>query len=660
MEDRTEVALGTGSWMLPHGSVHEAARGVSGEDEEGFCRKSFPHPSVGPLERQVSQQQTTEGCTDSSGPGSPLPDSVADLEPRVSRDAAAKKGLDSASSAPSLRVPVRPRDLAEMRAFLLSEDALSGGLGSATAKLDCWKSLSGKSEAETEGGCVVSGAFVSVEPAKTSSLKEPPRLGENGNWQCHACLNINYPRRSACNRCQTERSAENNRVVAEFISLKEDFLSMGLEPVAAAAAASAQQAARKALHSIVEKGGLLSADDHEDSAADSLSAELSLLQAAFERQQSEASSSLRSNPQSNASGKCEKLASSSAASFAFASRENSAGKAAFLRGKSFLHFSSGASASPSEASGEGGFRESAASQQFLQRLLLSPSRGERSAPQGAAVQGPTFFAAETPEVARLRAQLSASLGRHSLSTGEFDNGLLPVALLQLLLLKAHSTAETLVEKFVDLGEAHPAEKAADVLRTALAVLGFPPEDEHLAQQQSASSSFAGAAAKTAFSRRRERSFGAGAPLLLVHPEEFKNPSSFLKIYGDPLCEARSLGGASPPASVNGNWSCVTCGNVNFPRRFRCNKCADLRDAEGDRVVAEYAKAVYTQHAKTFKLQSAASLPTSNVSWAPPSSQQRSAAGESFSSQSFAFSRGASFASAPAGARLSSTPRSFAA
>lgn len=118
-----------------------------------------------------------------------------------------------------------------------------------------------------------------------------------------------------------------------------------------------------------------------------------------------------------------------------------------------------------------------------------------------------------------------------------------------------------------------------------------------------------------------------APTMLAHPDEFKNPSSFLKIYGDPLCGKQApSGNQSPPIGTigtpshdfqagnvgagfsninpmkgqNGNWACCKCSNVNFPRRFRCFKCGEYRDEVGDKIVAEYAKHVYLHHLKAYR------------------------------------------------------------
>lgn len=99
------------------------------------------------------------------------------------------------------------------------------------------------------------------------------------------------------------------------------------------------------------------------------------------------------------------------------------------------------------------------------------------------------------------------------------------------------------------------------------------------------------------------------PVVLAHPEEFRNPSSFLKVYGDPLC---GLEGTTNDLSKNeflknnvmkgknGNWVCPKCMNVNYPRRFRCNKCNEMRDGTGDAIVSDYALQVYFHHMKIYK------------------------------------------------------------
>eukprot|EP00929_Paragymnodinium_shiwhaense_P016519 TRINITY_DN124932_c0_g1_i1.p1 TRINITY_DN124932_c0_g1~~TRINITY_DN124932_c0_g1_i1.p1 ORF type:complete len:509 (+),score=63.55 TRINITY_DN124932_c0_g1_i1:101-1627(+) len=84
----------------------------------------------------------------------------------------------------------------------------------------------------------------------------------------------------------------------------------------------------------------------------------------------------------------------------------------------------------------------------------------------------------------------------------------------------------------------------------------------------------------------------GHPSVILSPEEFKNPSSFLRVYGDPLACGARKGGHQPESHLDGNWRCDHCGNVNFPRRQRCNKCQHIRGPAGDAVVLRYSLRVY--------------------------------------------------------------------
>merc|ERR1711944_337014 len=36
----------------------------------------------------------------------------------------------------------------------------------------------------------------------------PPRVGENGNWGCTKCQNVNFPHRTKCNRCGEPKGVE--------------------------------------------------------------------------------------------------------------------------------------------------------------------------------------------------------------------------------------------------------------------------------------------------------------------------------------------------------------------------------------------------------------------------------------------------------------------
>ncbi|EPT26787.1 putative zinc-finger Ran-binding domain, related protein [Toxoplasma gondii TgCatPRC2] len=138
-------------------------------------------------------------------------------------------------------------------------------------------------------------------------------------------------------------------------------------------------------------------------------------------------------------------------------------------------------------------------------------------------------------------------------------------------------------------------EAAPLLSDGQPVDGLTRTREALANSASRSSS-AGQAEVGSSRRTQGQVLGGGvhfaAPRVLVPPENLKNPSSFLKIYGDPLCFA---GSRNLVAGCRGNWKCAKCGTVNFPRRFRCKQCDKERDEEGHRIVLEYAKTVYQQY-----------------------------------------------------------------
>ncbi|EZG50648.1 putative zinc-finger Ran-binding domain protein [Gregarina niphandrodes] len=138
--------------------------------------------------------------------------------------------------------------------------------------------------------------------------------------------------------------------------------------------------------------------------------------------------------------------------------------------------------------------------------------------------------------------------------------------------------------------------AAEVFKAGLEILGHAPPPA-VANERGGNGSSAGRGVSNAGITDAAAAFSG---VKLVHPDEFKNPSTFLKIYGDPLCFSRL--GPLPKKDRNGNWECQDCGNVNFPRRFRCNMCQKARSPEGDQLVAEYAAQVYERYQQLFKQQ----------------------------------------------------------
>eukprot|EP01054_Gregarina_sp_Poly1_P003431 Gregarina_sp_Poly_1__3430@NODE_199_length_11565_cov_209_900244_g178_i0_p2_GENE_NODE_199_length_11565_cov_209_900244_g178_i0NODE_199_length_11565_cov_209_900244_g178_i0_p2_ORF_typecomplete_len640_score60_07zfRanBP/PF00641_18/1_7e08_NODE_199_length_11565_cov_209_900244_g178_i037615680 len=157
-------------------------------------------------------------------------------------------------------------------------------------------------------------------------------------------------------------------------------------------------------------------------------------------------------------------------------------------------------------------------------------------------------------------------------------------------LHAKSLTEQMLREF-------SVEGAANVLRTALSLLGRPPTGG--GAEDTDNQTTAGDLGEIPSSAGGGGS-GSLPSVKLVHPDEFKNASTFLKIYGDPLCFTKN--GPLPKKGRNGNWECSKCNNVNFPRRFRCNMCSTTRDEEGDRVVSEYARQVYERYLYIYRNQ----------------------------------------------------------
>lgn len=138
---------------------------------------------------------------------------------------------------------------------------------------------------------------------------------------------------------------------------------------------------------------------------------------------------------------------------------------------------------------------------------------------------------------------------------------------------AKQTVDGLLLQFQHQGYADPRVATQECLQASLELLGMPGRGAAMNMSEGPSSQ--------------------QSPPVLVGPEEFKNPSSFLRIYGDPLAATASRrGGCQPESHQDGNWRCDQCSNVNFPRRPRCHKCHAPRGPSGDAIVLKYCLRVY--------------------------------------------------------------------
>ncbi|PFH33069.1 Zn-finger in Ran binding protein and others domain-containing protein [Besnoitia besnoiti] len=465
------------------------------------------------------------------------------------------------------------------------------------------------------------------------NAREPPRMGEGGNWRCNNCSNINYPRRRACNRCGCARSAVNDLLVAEFTRLKDELQNMGLDAHTASQAAAAQQAAQhqgRLLNSMLD---LLGSDTHQGGSRARQAQHQGKSSSSFGLASSHTRSGLcnTSSPICTTDGPRGSSRQSSqptaACSGPYASQlvllNNTLASLkiglASATGTSATTSEAGAGAHPSQC-GSGG------------ATLVTPGCANPAGGGGdmCAAFDLKFPATGTPEASNRSSQtpgLSPLSFRMATGEGGFRTGEeAPVvasslaehgaaqytAVLQLMLLKAKDVADALVVYFQELGDPDPTSKAADVLRTALAMLGHSTDsrgnDTSLGERKDEALTVSSASSAPGIRNNSGSVRGIGgpnfsAPTMLAHPDEFKNPSSFLKIYGDPLCGSADLSsgnGQNPVKSHHGNWVCRNCKNVNFPRRFRCNKCGEIRDEEGDRIVAEYAKLVHHHYLKAYK------------------------------------------------------------
>lgn len=132
------------------------------------------------------------------------------------------------------------------------------------------------------------------------------------------------------------------------------------------------------------------------------------------------------------------------------------------------------------------------------------------------------------------------------------------------------TADALLLQFQQQGFSDPGAAAHECLRVSIELLGKPPPNTVLSGAEPGL-----------------------AVQVLLSPEEFKNPSSFLRVYGDPLAaSAGRCGRHQPESHQDGNWRCEQCGNINFPRRQRCHKCHDPRGPSGDAIVMQYCLRVH--------------------------------------------------------------------
>lgn len=154
-----------------------------------------------------------------------------------------------------------------------------------------------------------------------------------------------------------------------------------------------------------------------------------------------------------------------------------------------------------------------------------------------------------------------------------------------MLLKAKDVADKLLLDFRSLGSLTPAKDSLDVLEAALSIVqrrSISDENGH-----------------SLVCQRMEASSNVCAPTMLAHPDEFKNPSSFLRVYGSGSMLA-DLKASNAPITI-ATWKCHKCSQTDIPGdECRCFKCDATRDVSAEEAVLGNAAAIYQLHLKAYK------------------------------------------------------------
>ncbi|KAL2644236.1 hypothetical protein R1flu_011823 [Riccia fluitans] len=81
------------------------------------------------------------------------------------------------------------------------------------------------------------------------------------------------------------------------------------------------------------------------------------------------------------------------------------------------------------------------------------------------------------------------------------------------------------------------------------------------------------------------------PRTLRYEDYNDRPSDYLREFGDPAAVSATAmgGGHRPEPGVYGNWECEECKNVNFPRRTNCFQCHKRRGPKGEEIVRKYVR-----------------------------------------------------------------------
>jgi len=69
------------------------------------------------------------------------------------------------------------------------------------------------------------------DPLAAAGRKGHMTHGVDGNWACNSCGNVNFPRRTDCNKCKAKRDESGDQVVREYVFRVMQERTGNLQPV---------------------------------------------------------------------------------------------------------------------------------------------------------------------------------------------------------------------------------------------------------------------------------------------------------------------------------------------------------------------------------------------------------------------------------------------
>eukprot|EP00897_Mesotaenium_endlicherianum_P004768 jgi/Mesen1/4319/ME000022S03612 len=428
-------------------------------------------------------------------------------------------------------------------------------------------------------------------PAKADQLAasrvKQPRALEEGNWICDDvnCANVNYPRRTECNKCGKRRGPSGDAVVKAYVEtiklqrgelpngtsmLPPDVLEMGDSSHAANMGRALVASASQALSGMLPEHDVWMAGGYEAQSQQIL------------QQQAQA---LQQQQQEHVSLAAQYIA-------------GDAGRRSFsatLEGKRLaeqLVASFAASADPIGDAGECLASATLWLQQMKQRMLQVPPSLDMAL-HGAADLGPGVYGS----VSTRSPGPSSTLQRYnSFADGGWAG---PGSLAALTSTLGGSGNLQSMKSLAGVGSSQLGGTNGLVNGAGLGYGTGTAGGGGIGTYMGGLGDYAPTRRQTSGVLASQGSGRLVIPRPSVRYEDFKDkPSDYLREFGDPAAMNAAGGGGGnqrPESGVNGNWECEDCKNVNFPRRSNCFQCHKKRGVKGEEIVREYVRRLIEGH-----------------------------------------------------------------